>query len=76
MKTICECALNTVRGNVDLTKTEKRRLKKHKQLLRRLASDRGGLKSKRRIIIQHGSGFLPMLIAPILGSLFSRWFGN
>lgn len=76
VKTICECALNTVRGNVDLSQGEKRRLKKHKQLLRKLASTRGGLKSKKKIIVQQGSGLLPMLIAPILGSLLSSWLSN
>lgn len=76
VKSICECALNTVHGNVVLTQKEKARLSRHKQLLRKLASSKGSLKSKKQILVQSGSGFLPMLIAPVLGTLFSHLFGK
>lgn len=76
VKNICECALNTVRGNVILTRQEKARLAKHKHLLRKLSASKGSWKSKKKLLVQNGSGFLPMLIAPILGTLFTQLFGQ
>lgn len=71
---ICECALNVLQGNVVLKKGEKKRLKRHAYLLRRLTEKRKSLNSKKRVIIQNG-GFLPLLLAPILGTLLSKIIG-
>lgn len=71
----CECSLNILNGNITLTEIEKKRLKKYKHLLRQLASKRIGTKKKERLLIQKGSGFLPLLILPAL-SLLTRMFNN
>lgn len=76
VRSICECAFNTLKGSVTLKRTEKTRLAKHRKVLRRLASKRGSWKSKKRILVQQGGGFLPMLLAPILGTLLSNIFGQ
>lgn len=68
VQNICECALNTLRGNVKLTAEQKEHLRKHRKALRRLASNTGSWKSKKRLVIQHG-GFLPLLLAPVIEGL-------
>lgn len=62
---ICDCVVNTLRGNVRLTKKDKKSLKRHKSVLRALTERRRGIENKRKILIQKG-GFLPLLLAPIL----------
>jgi len=75
IKCIQECIFNTLKGNVPLGCNEKKRLAKHKSVLRRVAVKRGNWKAKRKLLVQQG-GFLPYLIAPILGALLSRIIGE
>ena len=70
-----ECCLNILNGNITLTETEKNRLKKYKHLLRQLASKRIAVKKKQHLLIQKGSGFLPLLLIPaltVLSQLFNK----
>lgn len=75
VKCICECALNILRGNVPLKHSHKQRLKRYACILRRLADKNNSWKNKKRIIVQRG-GFLPLLLAPILGTVLSRLIGE
>lgn len=75
VKCIQQCIFNTLKGNVPLESSEKKRLSKHKTILRRLAEKRGNLKTKRKLLVQRG-GFLPYIIGPILGALLSRIIGE
>jgi len=68
IRVICECCLNILKGNVTLSKLEKKRLKKHRLLLRRLA-ERKPLKTKQKLIQEGGGAFLPLLLAPILSAI-------
>lgn len=73
IKYICECALNVVRGVVSLKNSQLKKLRKHKQVLRKLAK-KGSVKSwqaKKRVIVQKGGGFLPLLLEPVLSVLLS-----
>lgn len=72
IKCIQECIFNTLKGNVPLERNEKKRLVKHKTILRRVAAKGGNLKEKRKLLVQRG-GFLPYIIAPILGAILSRF---
>ena len=45
---LCECALNILRGNVPLTTTQLKQLKRYKQHLRQLTEKKLGLKQKER----------------------------
>lgn len=74
VRTICECALNTLNGVVPLKKSEQSRLAKHKKVLRHLVKKTGCWKSKKRVIVQKGSGFLLPLLLPIIGSVLSSVF--
>lgn len=67
---ICECALNVLIGNVPLQKSHKSRLRRHAKTLRKLAEPCVSLSKKKKIIVQRG-GFLPALLAPIIGTLLA-----
>lgn len=60
---LCECADNILKGNVELTRLQKDKLKRNKTGLRELAKRSVGLK-KKKAILQKG-GFLGSLLAPI-----------
>lgn len=68
---ICECALNVLQGNVPLEKAHKTRLRKHVRVLRRLVKPTGGFSTKKKIIVQQG-GFLPALLAPLIGTVLAN----
>ena len=61
---ICECALNILNGNVQITKTQHKKLSRHAKTLRTIAQRGVSNKKKKDIVIQKG-GFLPALLAPI-----------
>ncbi len=63
---ICECCYNILNGNIELTPAEKKKLRTSCSTIRYLGSNKGSLKNKREILVQKG-GFLPALIAPIIG---------
>jgi hypothetical protein len=62
-----ECALNILKGNVPLSKAQFKKLKNHKNNLRQLSRKRTSHKT--RLQIEQKGGFLPLLLAPIVGSL-------
>lgn len=68
IKTICECTLNLLKGNVPLTKQQKKNLQKYKSTLRDIADKKKSLFVKRKLIIQKG-GFLPILIPTVISVL-------
>lgn len=73
--TICECALNVLKGNVPLKPSQKQRLSKYKKVLRRLASGKkSSLQTKRRLI-QTG-GFLPQLLFSVAAPLLKAVVGG
>jgi hypothetical protein len=63
---ICECANNIIRGNVKLTPAKKREIAKHIHILRKIADRKTKANTRRALIVQNG-GFLPALLAPIIG---------
>lgn len=66
---LTECAYNIIRGNIPLTPTQKAQLTKYKRQLRNVANKKTGLKQKQKFV-QTG-GFLPALLAPLLGSVIA-----
>ena len=69
---LSECCHNVLKGNVPLTSTQKVKLRRHKNNLRKLSTKKTSIKAKKKIL-QRG-GFLGALITPIfivLGSLFN-----
>lgn len=70
VRRICECALNVLLGNVPLSNSHKSRLRKHAPALRVLAKPNITLARKKNLIVQRG-GFLPALLAPIIGTVLA-----
>ena len=63
---LCECCHNVLNGNVKLSPKQKKALQKHKKHLRKLTLKKTPVKKRRAILVQNG-GFLPALLAPIIG---------
>jgi len=66
---ICDCIHNVIRGNVPLTVNEKKKLQSKKSVLRKLASGSVKAPQRKKILVQHGSGFLNSILGPVLGAL-------
>lgn len=67
IKCLSDCSCNILKGNVVLTKKQKMSLRKKKTPLRKLASAKTSMKSKKNIV-QKG-GFLSVLLPPIISVL-------
>lgn len=65
VKILAESALNILRNNIALDKHEKNKLSKHKSFIRKLASRKVNVKTKRKIL-QHQGGFLISFLKPIV----------
>lgn len=75
---ICECIDNVLRGNVKLTAAKKQELAKYVTILRKIADRKTKVEAKRKLLVQKG-GFLPALLAPVIGiagSLIGDLLGN
>ena len=75
VRILCECAHNTLKGNVTLNPSQKKKLHKFKKQLRTLADKKKSVKVKKRTL-QTG-GFLGTLlgvtvpaVASVLGNIF------
>ena len=67
-----ECAVNILKGNVRLTKAQKTRLQKYKKQIREISKKRTS--QKKRLQLEQKGGFLPALIAPVLGAVLGGLF--
>ena len=72
VRRICECSLNVLIGNVPLSKGHKSRLRKHAKVLRKLSAPDITLQRRKNIIVQRG-GFLPALLAPLIGTILANF---
>lgn len=63
---LADCCHNVINGNVKLTQTQRNRLKRNANYIRLVADKNIKVPQKRKILSQKG-GFLPALIAPIIG---------
>lgn len=65
---ICDCCNNILRENIPLTPLDFNNLKRYQSIIRYLARDKNPrkYKQKKQFLVQEG-GFLPVLLAPILG---------
>ena len=65
---LCECALNLLKGHVRLNPKQKKKLSSHKKRLRALTNKKVARKKKKTILTQHG-GFVGAFLAPVLRAL-------
>ena len=70
---IVECALNVLNGNCKISECTKRKLGKHKKVLRDFCK-KASISKKRKLVIQKGGFLIPLLsaILPSLISLFTK----
>lgn len=71
---ICECIFNTLKGRVPLNGHQKKRLARHKHILRRLVTPGEPLSKKRKLLIQKGGALLPLILAPLITGVLSSFF--
>lgn len=67
---ICECIYNVLKGKIPLPEKEKKRLGKHKHILRKLIS-KGKNITRKNIIVQKGGAFLPIILGAVINGLLS-----
>lgn len=74
IKGICECILNVISGNLKISEHSKKQLSKYKNFLRKLVKPKKetSWQQRKRILVQKGSGILPLLIQPVLSILLSK----
>jgi hypothetical protein len=76
VKAVCEISLNLLKSNLPLTPCQHKKFKKHKKLIRSLATRGDSLDRKKRLINQKGGfAFLPLL-APLLASAIGGVIGK
>ena len=66
---LAECAYNILEENVQLTRTQRKRLKKYRKKVRELAKRRLPIARRRHILQEQTGGFLSALLAPLAGSV-------
>lgn len=72
---IAEIADNLLIGNIPLTQKQKSQIRKHQNILRRLAERSEGWKKKKQLLNQSGGAFLPLLLTVIASAIGSHLFG-
>ena len=71
---ISEIILNSLSGNLVLSRSLVQKLRRHKQKLREIASHTISQKKKKKIL-QTG-GFLSLILSTLLGAVLPRLFGS
>lgn len=72
IKSIVECIENVMKGNIQIKRACKEKLRKYKAVLRKIFHSGNKLKVKKEIIVQNGGAFLPALLAPVITILAER----
>lgn len=68
---IVECAFNVLNGRINLNENQKKKLSKHKTLLRNIVKNRNKVNKRKLLVNQKGGAFLPALLIPILSSILA-----
>ena len=80
IKAIVEYALNTLNGNHELPKDEKRRMQRYKKWLRALVNPNISFKSKCKLLIKKGRSIVPLftsILSGVIGALINKkWLCN
>lgn len=69
---INEIAYNILHGNHKIRKQMRANLEKYKSDLRKLAKPSRSLGPKRKVLVQSGGAFLPLLISTVLSGLIGK----
>lgn len=72
IKSVCECALNLLQGNIPISNLQKRKLVPHKLRIRKLADKKVPLYRKRKLLqTQRGEGLLSILLPAAITAITS-----
>lgn len=74
IKAICEICINFCNGNVKVNAKSFKKLKKYKDVIHKLASVKKAhknLRKEKKVLIQKGGAFLPILLPSIISALTS-----
>lgn len=71
---LCEATLNVLNTNVSVPSKVRDQLCKHKKSLTKLAFHKEGLKNRKKILVQKGGAFLPLILGTILPLLAQAIF--
>lgn len=74
IKSIVECIENVLKGNVQLKKKCVEKLKRYKTTLHKIFNTTNKLSHKKKVIVQSGGGFIPVLLASLIPVLAERLF--
>lgn len=72
IRSIVECIENVLKGIVKLKNECLNKLKRHKKVLRAVYSVGSKLSDKKKVIVQSGGAFLPILLAPVVSILAEK----
>ena len=78
VKTICNAVLNLERGDIALSKAQKKSFAKHRAQIAKLTSPSFSVPTKRKILLQKGGFFplIPLLLSTVLPSIGSALFNR
>lgn len=68
---ICDCIKNILHQRVPISSQKKGVLAKKKNVLRELAHNKTSTGRKRKLLVQHGNGFLSTILETVLNALGS-----
>ena len=74
VKACCEVYLNVLKGNIKLHPKDVKRIKKKIKVLKHLVDKKTSLTAKKNILGGQVGGFLPLLLAPLLGGILGKLF--
>ena len=70
---ICDCITNVVHGNIPISTQQKGKLRKKIPVLRELIHPKKSAAYKKKLILQHGEGFLSTILGPAIKVLASAF---
>lgn len=68
---LCECVTNLLAGNIPLSAKQKKCLKKHKHLIRKVGDKKRSIVNKKRLLVQSGGSFLLALLPAAISAITS-----
>ena len=72
IKCLSECVYNTLLNKqIDISNQNIKKLKKYRKPLRKLAKTTTSYKERRKIFLQKGNGFLPLILPSVLSLVTS-----
>lgn len=69
---IIECIFNVIKKNIDLENARMKKLRRHKTTISHLINPKKKLENKRKLMLQSGGSFLPLILTPVVSYLIDK----